>query len=72
MKRFLLIVAGLIFIAIFSSSCAKWTCTCTATGYVSESTLNAALQAHKSECVTIANNGPIVDNYYNVTISCSY
>ena len=72
MKRFLIIVIGVILLAMFSSSCAKWTCTCQATGYVSETTLNAALQDHIDDCVSIANNGPIVDNYYNVTISCSY
>ena len=72
MKKFLVIsILGLITI-VFTSCKWAWTCQCEAEGYVDKATLNAALQAHKNDCTTIADNGPIYDNYYDVSISCSY
>lgn len=74
MKKILLFSVIAVGLAAFSS-CTKLftTCQCEAVGYgVSQSTLNAALQAHKNDCTSIADNGPIYDSYYDVEISCSY
>jgi len=72
MKKYILIVVGTLLLAFFSSSCAKWSCKCVAEGYVSEATLNAALNDYIDECVPIANNGPVYDYYYDVLITCTY
>ena len=72
MKRFLSFIAIFVLITVVFYSCSKWACSCVATGYVSESTLNAALSEHIYDCVSIAEDGPLYDSYYNVTITCSY
>lgn len=45
-------------------------CKCVATGYVSESKLDEVLNRHVSNCVSIADSEPILDE--GVTVSCSY
>lgn len=72
MKKIIVIIAGVILLAFLSTSCKEWSCKCKASGYVSESTLDDALNDHMDECVSIANNGPIYDYYYDVEIACTY
>lgn len=72
MKKVLLVVTAMLLLSCISTSCKKWTCQCKAVGYVSQSELDAALEKHIDDCVSIAESGPIMDSQYNVKITCSY
>ena len=70
MKKIITLGVLAVVVLLAFSSCKKLTCQCVATGRVSESTLNEVLNRHVSNCVTIAETGPITDD--GVNVSCSY
>ena len=59
MKKTLIIIVGVLLLSVSVTSCKKFTCQCKAIGYVSQTELDAALQKHIDDCVSIADSGPI-------------
>lgn len=70
MKKVLFIMALAVMLVMGFSSCKKLNCQCVATGYASESDVQAVLDKHIQDCVEIAENGPITDQ--GIVVTCSY
>lgn len=70
MKKSLIIIISALFLVLGSVSCKKMFCKCEAVGYTSQSSLEAVLEYHIDDCVSIADNGPIDD--HGVIVTCKY
>ena len=71
MKKTLIILAFAALLLSGFSSCKKLMCRCEASGYnTTAAQLEAVLDRHLSDCVEIAESGPINDQ--GITVTCSY